>query len=135
MKYRNAPKMQARELLYPYDVVYKYLQKELAVKTAVLVEGPVDALRLVYNRIPAFAILGTNNYDPSNKFLLMNLGIERVILAMDSDEAGKKARYAIEPDLESWFEVEHFFPPWKEDPGGMEDKYVKKLKQQALRLE
>ena len=133
MKYRNAPKMPAQEILYPYDVVYRYLQKELQYKTAVLVEGPIDALRMVYNRIPTFAILGTNNYDPSNKLLLLNLGVERVVLAMDGDDAGKKARHAIAPDLEEWFEVEHFCPPWGTDPGDMEDKYVQKLKRQVLR--
>jgi len=132
MKYRNAPKMKAREILYPYDVVYRHLQPQLKNKTAVLVEGPIDALRLVYNRIPAFAILGTNNYDESNKLLLLNLGIERVIIATDSDPAGKKARQAIEPDLEQWFQVEHFYPPWKKDPGDMADKFVQKLKRQVL---
>jgi 5S rRNA maturation endonuclease (ribonuclease M5) len=133
MKYRNAPGMKAQDILYPYDLVYKYLQPELANHTAVLVEGGVDSLRLVYNHIPALAILGTRNYDPINRSWLLNLGVERVIIATDSDSAGKKARYEIEPSLEEWFEVEHFYPPHKDDPGGMPQRFVEKLKKQVFK--
>ena len=128
MKYRNTDKLPAKEILYPHDFVHRYFPKT---RTVVLVEGPFDALRLCYHRIPAFAIMGTNNYDPENAILLKNLGIRRVIICTDSDDAGKKCRYeTLEPDLTKKFHVEHYFPPTDRDPGDMPMHCVRELRNQ-----
>jgi DNA primase len=117
MKYRNAPYMEAKDLLFPYDVV-----EEMGKSSVVLVEGPYDAVRLINCDIPALAILGTNNWKAESRIDLINLGVERVIVAMDNDTSGRKARAEIIPDLEDDFDVEGFFPPsteGKNDPGAM----------------
>lgn len=126
MKYRNSPKLPATKILYPFDFVHK----QFNCSTIVLVEGPMDALRLCYYHIPALAIMGTNNWRDKNRGLLTQLGAKRVIICMDADAAGKKCRYEVlEPSLETWFKkTEHFHPPHGEDPGCMSREQINELK-------
>jgi len=114
MPYRNAPNMSSQEVLYPFDYVV-----EMEPETVVLVEGPMDALRLVNYDIPALAIMGTRNYVPENRSHISNTGADKVIIAMDGDDAGDAARYDMAPSLREMFEVEHFLCPEKKDPGNM----------------
>ena len=126
MKYRNSPKLAATKILYPFDFVYEYFD----CSTVVLVEGPMDALRLCYHHIPALAIMGTNSWRDSKRGLLGYLGTKRVIICTDADPAGKKCRYdTLEPSLEAWFTTEHFHPPHGEDPGCMAKEHITALKQ------
>jgi len=76
--------------LFPYDVVVDMLE-QTGLRTVVLVEGPRDALWLIQNGIPALAILGSQAWSPSKMKRLLSLPIERVILCMDGDRAGKSA--------------------------------------------
>lgn len=125
MKYRNAPRMPAKRILYPHDFAHRYFD----CRTVALVEGPMDALRLCHFRIPALAIMGTNNWHDRKRSLLLNLGVQRVVIATDGDAAGKKCRYdSLEPSLMAWFDVEHFFPPEGDDPGSMKRKHVERLR-------
>lgn len=124
MKYRNAPKMRAMDILYPFDFVHQYFDSP----SIVLVEGPMDALRLCHFQLPALAIMGTNNWRKKNRSLLLSLDVEKVVICTDGDPAGLKCRGDITPDLEEWFDVEHYFPPEGDDPGGMERKYVEELR-------
>lgn len=121
-KYLNAPDMQTQKILFPLDAV-----ERMDSNVVVLVEGPLDAVRLLNYDIPALAIMGTNNYSPDNRIDLLNLGVERVILAMDSDSSGRKAREEIGPNLAEMFEVEDFYCPNKMDPGNMPRSYMKRL--------
>ena len=113
-KYLNNPGIEVKNILYPLDVVAR-----MESNVIVLVEGPYDALRLINFDIPALAVLGALNFDKGNVMHLLNAGAERVIIAMDSNEAGEKARAVIDPILDPHFEVEHFYPPEKKDPGNM----------------
>lgn len=63
-------------------------------RTVVLVEGVRDALAWLCLGVPTLAILGTQT-GISDKRLhtLIGLGIERIILFMDGDKAGKRAVY------------------------------------------
>ena len=125
MKYRNASWLKSTEVLYPLDFVHQHLRG----KVAVLVEGPMDALRLCHYQIPALAIMGTNNWRAKNRNLLLRMGVEHCIVCTDADPAGIQCRYdVLEPDLEDWFEVEHFYPPSGEDPGSMARKYCLQLR-------
>jgi DNA primase len=126
-RYYNTPGMSSKEVLYPLDHVSKMLGKA-AHRSVVLVEGAYDALRLIDCGIPALAIMGTRNYDDSNRILLVNLGIEKVVLALDGGTAGLTARYEIAPSLREWFDFQHFFTPIGEDPGSMSDKHVESLR-------
>lgn len=125
-RYYNMPGIRAKELLYPLDFVGKMLAQKKG-QTVVLVEGPYDALRLIDCGIPALALLGTGNYDDSNRNLLLNVGANKVVIALDGNKAGQKARYEIAPSLREWFDVEHFFTPLGYDPGDMPEKAVRKL--------
>jgi hypothetical protein len=121
-KYLNAPSMKSSKILFPFDEIERW-----DTNVVVLVEGPLDAVRLINYDIPALAIMGTANYHPDNRIDLLNLGVERIFLAMDSDTAGKKARREIGPSLAEMFDVDDFFPPHKKDPGNMGLPYMNKL--------
>ena len=120
--YRNAPGMSSQETLLPLDLVIA-----MKPETVVLVEGPMDAMRLVNYNIPALAILGTRNYIPDNRVHILNTGATKVILAMDGDEAGDEARYDIAPSIREMFDLEHFVCPEGKDPGNMPKEYLDKL--------
>lgn len=120
--YRNARHMSSKQMVFPYDPVVKMRRK-----TLVLVEGPFDALRLINYNIPAISILGTGNFHPSNLGYFINTCGGKIIIAMDNDPAGQKARYEITPHLQEMFDVEHFMCPEKDDPGGMPKAYLDEL--------
>jgi hypothetical protein len=122
-KYRNNPGIEVRDILYPLDVV-----AQMESNIIVLVEGPYDALRLINFDIPALAVLGSRNFDRGNVMHLLNAGAERVVVAMDHNKAGEEARAIIAPILDPHFDVEHFCPPEKKDPGNMSrDPYLLRL--------
>lgn len=124
--WRHAPNMASKSILYPFDLVVG-----MSPKSVVLVEGPYDAIRLINLRIPALAILGTNNFSPQNVVSLVNTGANEIILAMDGDPSGDKARQEIAPQLEDLFSVEHFHCPRGQDPGSVNQKFLKKLWRRA----
>jgi hypothetical protein len=134
MKYRNMPRIKSSEKLFPLDTVEQILPKTLArTKTVVLVEGPVDALRLMYYKIPALAILGTKNWKPEIKLnLIGTLGVTRCIVAMDNDRGGNEVQDTIFQDVGQRFRAEQFRPPEGKDPGGMPLKEVHRLRRQVL---
>lgn len=78
--------------LFPYDQV-----KKMRPKCVFLVEGPRDALRLLKYGIPALCILGTQNWSEAKRDLIVALGVDRVVLLMDGDEAGIKCYRMIRP--------------------------------------
>lgn len=122
MPYRNAPGMSSQDVLFPLDTVIN-MQPD----TVVLVEGPMDAMRLVNYNIPALAILGTRNYISDNRSHILNTGATTVILAMDGDEAGEEARFDIAPSIREMFNLTHFICPEGKDPGNMPRSYLDKL--------
>jgi hypothetical protein len=89
MKYRNNDNQKTHFILFPLDFVLARFPKS---KSIVLVEGQVDALWLIYNRIPALAILGTNNWSETKEAILASAGFNHLILAMDGDDPGQKAQ-------------------------------------------
>jgi DNA primase len=122
MPYRNAPGMSSQDCLFPLDTVTA-MQPDVVV----LVEGPMDAMRLVNYNIPALAILGTRNYVADNRVHIQNTGATRVILAMDGDEAGDDVRWEISPSIREMFDLAHFVCPPGKDPGNMPRAYLDKL--------
>ncbi len=83
--------------LFLYDFVREMYPK---LKTVVLVEGPRDGLRLNYLNIPTISILGTQSWSPRKTRYMELLGVDRVILCMDGDDAGQAAIEKITPLLE-----------------------------------
>ncbi len=119
MPYRNAPGMSSQDVLFPLDTVI-----EMQPETVVLVEGPMDAMRLINYNIPALAILGTRNYIPDNRVHILNTGAVKVVLAMDGDEAGDAVRLEIAPSIREMFELVHFICPPGKDPGNMDKEHL-----------
>lgn len=76
--------------LFPMDVAVA-LMREKGLHTIVLVEGPRDALRLILLGIPAVSMLGTHSWTDTKSRMLELCDVERVVLMMDGDEAGKRA--------------------------------------------
>jgi len=75
------------------------------IKVVWLVEGQRDALRLCRLGLPALCIFGTNNWSDTKRDMVLALGVDRVILMMDGDEAGIKATNEIAPTLRKFVDV------------------------------
>lgn len=67
------------------------LMLRLGLRTLVLVEGPRDALRLLRDKIPAIAILGTQSWSKRKLEWLEESEANKIILCMDGDVAGRAA--------------------------------------------
>lgn len=135
MKYRNMPRIKSSEKIFPLDTVARILPRTLArTKTIVLVEGPVDALKLLYWKIPALAILGTKNWKPEIKInLIETLEVGRCIVAMDNDRGGNEVQDQIVQDVGQVMTTEQFRPPEGQDPGGMAEAEIRRLRRQVYR--
>lgn len=90
--------------LFPYDYAIQMMQ-ELGSTTMVLVEGPRDALMLLQLGIPAMCILGTQSFSATKAKLLELAGVEKVVLFMDGDCAGRAATQMLAPKLRHMFQV------------------------------
>jgi len=82
--------MQKSSTLFGYDVVQEH-------DWAVLVESPLDAVRLFGLGIPAFATLGA--WVSREQVTLMARCFSYVILALDNDKAGNEAAAIVKPML------------------------------------
>ena len=121
------------KIFYPFDF---YLDK--ITKVIVLVEGVADVLRLIYNRIPALATLGTMLPIELTVEYLKNLDVKKVIICYDGDKAGYDATFGnktskgLASNLEQQgFEVRVLRPPeieGKDDPDTMPYLYINVLK-------
>ena len=68
----------------------------------VLTESVLDALSFHQAGIPiAIPIYGVNGFTPDHLDLLKREGVKRVILALDNDDAGRKATDALKEKLEA----------------------------------
>lgn len=94
------------------------------IDTAVLVEGPRDALMLNQQEIPALGILGVSSWSEQKIQLLESLPIERVILAFDADQAGNMATNTIYKALKDRITTEVF--EWSEGCDPCSDKQKKR---------
>lgn len=86
MRYDNAS-IDTSHVFYPFD----YFIKNFKTSYVVLVEGPIDALWLLYNNIPSLSILGSTNWSDEKLNLLLLHNIKNIITCMDNDNAGIKA--------------------------------------------
>lgn len=118
-KYRNLKGLAAKEVFFPLNTLLH--------DTAVLVEGPYDAIRLQYFGYPAMAILGTDNWSTIKVSLLASAGIEKIILLMDGDDAGYKAVRDIWPTINKGFNVKVLYLYDGFDPGNMGPEYFEQL--------
>lgn len=113
--------------LYPVDVAFPMAEK---CGYILIVEGLRDALHLIDNGVPAVCIWGTNGWNRAKREILIELSGVKKVIAMDGDEAGWKARDAIEVDLKRYkqpYAVINFAEG--EDPGGLSEDDVLEIAQ------
>jgi len=99
-------------------------------KCVAIVEGPGDCLRCLFYRIPTLALLGTNNWSEEKLNALVSLGVENVVLFLDNDEAGKKARNVIYPQIKNIFNtkvVRYEVSDKGVDPGNCSLEYFEQI--------
>lgn len=118
----------------PYPVDYLIDQNYT---TVVIVEGAADAFRVLKNGIPAIALLGSFLTQPMLD-IIESLAIEKVILCMDGDEAGRNAVFGkkgIANQLDKiGIETRVLFPPDGKDPDNMPLSYIHVLKSMIQRM-
>ncbi len=121
--------------LFPFDNAVRLMTRR-GLRTMVLVEGQRDALRLLRAGVPAVAILGVSSWSLAKIRLLELAGVDRIVLMMDGDRAGKAASQTIEPQLKEGFNL-HVIRLWvlakklkikKLDPGNMPNGILRQLK-------
>jgi DNA primase len=127
-KYRNMPRMEALQTLWPIPVHAIYPERRL-----VLVEGITDALRLLAEGIPALANLGTA-WSPARTALVQSrLQAERIVLAFDPDTPGQQATYRVGHALKaSGAQIDVW--KWSEghDPGDAPIEEVNELRKEVM---
>jgi hypothetical protein len=123
MRYYNAPWMKSSEVLFPFDYA-----RTLGGDRIVLVEGPVDALKLLHGGVPAVAVLGTNNMG-SKESLLSAAGYKKAFVLFDSDQAGREAAPVMRKKLLKVMDCVDVvnLPPTRKDPGELEPAEVRWL--------
>jgi len=103
--------------LLGYDYIDK--KKLWGCDSLVLVEGPRDWLRMMRNKIPALGILGANMMDKKKMQLIVSLGIKRLFVMPDNDNAGRKmAKLVKEFAEEAGIPCEYLKLPRKTDKNG-----------------
>ena len=99
--------------------------------TIILTEGPRDPMRLLMEKLPAVAMLGTQSWSDAKRRLLERAGIEHLILCMDGDEAGRTASLMLKEACDGYINVHDFaLYEWEGeyDPFNMPFSLVKKLR-------
>lgn len=120
--------------LFPFDTV-AYMLKKKKLSHVVLVEGPRDALRFISYGIPALAILGTGHAGNEEKYSsLASLPIKHVVLAFDSDDAGRAAKRKAKELLKGEYKVLSFSFREGEDPGNCPKGHIKALIRACYKL-
>ena len=117
-KYINSPE---NMVFHKKDILYG-LDKAVGNDTVYLVEGYMDVISLHQAGITnAVAALGTA-VGVRHCTLLRELGVKKIILALDSDEPGIKSALKTVPILKKYFDVKVIHLESAKDP----DEYIKK---------
>ena len=118
-KWKLPPALPKSALLYNFYRVSSYTHKAL-----VIVEGPWAVMRLAQLNIPAVALLGIH-LSPTQRDLLRT--IERVILMLDGDCAGRRANTRIQNALEPNTKVHTITLPLDQDPDDLTDNQLSSI--------
>lgn len=122
MRYYNAPWMKSSEVLFPFDYA-----KSLGGDRIVVVEGPVDALKLLYHGVPAVAVLGTANLG-NKEAILSAAGYKKAFVLFDNDKVGIEAAPHMLKNLHKVMDAEIVnLPENRSDPGVLEPAEIQWL--------
>jgi len=87
LSYVNSPgTWSQKQGLLGYDLAAKLIAA--GATTVYVVEGPRDALRLLYYGVPAVAVLGAKVWSSAKRDLVLALGATHVVIFFDADTAG-----------------------------------------------
>ena len=118
-KWKLPPALPKNQLLYNFHRLSSYSHKALFI-----VEGPWDVMRLTQLNIPAVALLGIH-LSPTQRELLRT--IQRVILMLDGDCAGRRAATRIRNALEPNTKVHTITLPLDHDPDDLTDNQLSSI--------
>ena len=96
---RGAP---VKDIVYPKDVL---LKRFASVEHIVIAEGVMDALSYIQMGVPAIASFGLT--PPSQRRIedLIRMGVTKITIAFDNDEAGVAGTLKVLPAYSEWFEI------------------------------
>jgi 5S rRNA maturation endonuclease (ribonuclease M5) len=102
---------------------YEYIKKIIrrnGYTALVIVEGPRDMLRLIDNKIPAVAILGSENFTRKKlmRILGMSSKIDTLYVMPDNDKAGASMYYKIKGITGDYAKVKHLKLPREKNKEG-----------------
>jgi DNA primase len=118
-KWKLPPALPKSALLYNFHRVSSYTHKGL-----VIVEGPWAVMRLAQLNIPAVALLGIH-LSPAQRDMLQT--VQRVILMLDGDRAGRQATIRIQNILEPSTKVDTITLPLNHDPDDLTDDQLSSI--------
>lgn len=76
---------------FPSEKTWYCLNRNAGLNVAVIVEGPSDTLRFRYHGIPAIGCFGVSTLTEAKVFKILAMGIQKIVLCLDGDEAGRNA--------------------------------------------
>jgi 5S rRNA maturation endonuclease (ribonuclease M5) len=127
-KYLNARGDWTKQYIWPFEQVMKKIPNHDVIT---LVEGPADALRLISAGVPAIANLGVSSWTPQ-KAEIVSCYYSRVVLCLDSDEAGQRAQQVIRSTFNGLIPVSGIVLKGK-DPASLSEPTLTKLARHILK--
>jgi len=105
--------------LLGYEYIKRIMRKR-QYTAVVLVEGPRDMLRLIDNKIPALAVLGSENFSEKKllRVLALNSYIETIYVMPDNDKAGTKMYSIVKRVAKDMVKVKRLKLPREKDMEG-----------------
>lgn len=129
--------------LLGYEYTKRVVRKN-GYRSVVLVEGPRDLLRLLVNRIPALAILGSHNFTEKKLYRVMTLSgkLDKIYVMPDNDSGGNKMYETVRKVAEGHIDIKRLKIPRernekgeliKEDPDSCGDDIIRQVRKLVVK--
>lgn len=126
--YMNTSGASKTSSLFGIHMVYRKLDKLVNTPYIFVVEGAFDALRMWQNGFPAVGILQAA-ISETQLNLLRKLPFQKIVIATDNDEAGRRVAKQLADKLKDTKEVYMLaYPQGRKDPGEMTDAELKAMR-------
>lgn len=126
--YMNTSGASKTASVFGIQMIYKKLPQLVDTKYVFVVEGAFDVLRMWQNGFPAVGILQASISDTQIN-LIKKLPFQKVVIATDNDEAGRRVAEQLAQKLRQFKDVYLLvYPKGKKDPGEMTDEEFKSMK-------
>lgn len=126
--YMNTSGAAKTDSLFGIQVIYEKLSLLVNEPYVYIAEGPFDVLKMWQANKPAVGILQAAISETQIQ-LMKKLPFQKIVIATDNDEAGRKVAYKLAARLAETKEVFFMnYPHGVKDPGEMTDKQLKEAK-------